>query len=405
MCDTIGRLHSSNGPLFAKNSDRSPNEPQVLEWYPAAVHNENKVKATYIRVEQVKETKALILSRPTWLWGGEIGVNECGVCIGNEAVFTKGKYGKASLTGMDMVRLALERSESAREALDWLIRLLEQYGQGGNCGYDHDFFYDNAFLVMDRGELYVLETAGKKWVYKKGDCEAISNRLSIGTEGDAYSEGKPYDFAKKHTEPLHTRMSKVAGRKALTGAGLEMADSVLDMFATLRRHDHEDNPLCKGSVGSPCMHFGGRVGDQTTQSMAVEFPENGEIHLWVTGRSTPCISMFKPFAFGNEPVAPIYEARDERARQYWMRAEYFHRRMLGKVIPQEYYEERDAVEAELYALSRGCDAKTMQELSIYALKKEQDFVERWRRAKLEPVKVSAVFKRNWDKKNEELRNE
>ena len=31
MCDTIGRLHGTPTPVFAKNSDRSPNEPQILE--------------------------------------------------------------------------------------------------------------------------------------------------------------------------------------------------------------------------------------------------------------------------------------------------------------------------------------------------------------------------------------
>jgi len=91
MCDTMGKLFG-NKAIFAKNSDRSPNEPQVVEYFPAAVHEEAMVKTTYIEVEQVKETYAFVLSRPTWLWGGEMGVNEYGVCIGNEAVFTKGKY-------------------------------------------------------------------------------------------------------------------------------------------------------------------------------------------------------------------------------------------------------------------------------------------------------------------------
>ena len=55
MCDTFGRLGQS-GAYFAKNSDRSPNEPQVVEYFPAAVHEEAMVKTTYIEVEQVKET-------------------------------------------------------------------------------------------------------------------------------------------------------------------------------------------------------------------------------------------------------------------------------------------------------------------------------------------------------------
>ena len=129
MCDTMGKLFD-NYAIFAKNSDRSPNEPQVVEYFEAKVHLEKTVKTTYIEVDQVEKTKAFVLSRPTWLWGGEMGVNECGVCIGNEAVFTKGKYNKTGLTGMDMVRLALERSKTAKEALECIIGLLEKYGQG-----------------------------------------------------------------------------------------------------------------------------------------------------------------------------------------------------------------------------------------------------------------------------------
>ena len=181
MCDTLGKLGSEKS-FFAKNSDRSPNEVQVLEYHQAKQGLSGTLNCTYITVPQAKETFAVLLSRPSWMWGAEMGINEYGLCIGNEAVFTKGAYGKTGLTGMDMVRLALERCKTAKEALQFLISLLADYGQGGNCGYDHDFFYDNAFLMMDRKELFVLETAGKQWVYKQYSAANISNRLSIGAD-------------------------------------------------------------------------------------------------------------------------------------------------------------------------------------------------------------------------------
>ena len=161
MCDTLGRIFPG-GAVFAKNSDRSPNEVQVTEFHPARTGLSGEVACTYMRIPQVSETHAVLLSRPVWMWGAEIGVNEFGLCIGNEAVFTKGAYGKRGLTGMDMVRLALERCRTAKDALALLISLLETYGQGGNCGFDHDFYYDNAFLILDRETLYVLETAGRQ---------------------------------------------------------------------------------------------------------------------------------------------------------------------------------------------------------------------------------------------------
>lgn len=162
MCDTLGRILFPDLALFAKNSDRSPNEPQVIEYRPARDHREKDLRATYLTIPQAPLTYATLLSRPAWMWGAEMGVNEHGVCIGNEAVFTKGRYASVGLTGMDLVRLALERASSARQAADLILELLEQHGQGGNCGYDHNFFYDNAFLILDRREIRLLETAGKK---------------------------------------------------------------------------------------------------------------------------------------------------------------------------------------------------------------------------------------------------
>ena len=401
MCDTMGKLFGDKGAIFIKNSDRSPNEPQVVEWYPAKVHEEKTVKTTYIEVDQVKETKAFILSRPTWLWGGEMGVNECGGCIGNEAVFTKGKYDDIGLTGMDMVRLALERSENAKEALECIIGLLEKYGQGGNCGFDHEFLYDNSFLIMDRNEIYILETAGKEWVFKKVEQGAISNRLSIETDGDVYSEGS-CDFAKKHLEPVYSHFSQSKQRKSMCQCAVENAETLEDMFKAMRQHVDEENPMCKASVGSPCMHYGGLVGDHTTQSMAVELLPNGQIKIWTTGQSLPCVSIYKPFLFGNECIAPVFEAGDEAAMEYWMEAERFKRRLLGKKLPIEYYRERDAIEKELIELSKNADEKTMLELSKLAIDKEINFFDKWKKADFEKVKVAKVFKMNWEMKNMEL---
>lgn len=397
MCDTIARITDS-AALFAKNSDRSPNEPQVIEWHPAAMHDEKIIMTTYIEVDQVRETKAHVLSRPVWLWGGEMGVNECGVCIGNEAVFTKGGYPKSGLTGMDMLRLALERSESAEKAVACLIELLEKYGQGGNCGYDHSFFYDNAFLVMDRSDVYVLETSGKKWVYKKSDRAAISNRLSIEKEGDCYS-GRRCNFRKKHTDVLYTHFAQSKQRREMCCDGVEKANGLADMFSALRRHEDESAPLCRASVGSPCMHYGGMVGDHTTQSMAVELPENGDIRLWVTGRSMPCVSIFKPFAFGDASLPPIYPAGTGQAQEYWMDAERFHRQILGHILPEEFYAERDAIEEELIRMTRDADAERMHQISLHAREVEQMFYQKWGSAQLQKGKTSASFKSNWKKKN------
>ena len=343
MCDTMGFFHEGSA-IFAKNSDRSPNEPQVLEYIPAKDHDETELKVTYTTVPQVPHTKAILISRPVWLWGAEMGVNEDGVCIGNEAVFTKGAYHKENdtLIGMDYLRLALERASTAKGAVDVITELLPVYGQGGNCAYDHKFYYDNSYLIMDRHHIFILETADKEWTCEEVDRGSISNRLS-----------QDKAFARKHKDPVYST----------------------------------------GTVNSVCMHFGGVVGDHSTSSMIVELKD--DIEVWVTGTSTPCVSLFKPYRFGDAPTAPVYDEHDPAAEAYWRKAELFRRTLLCHELPPEFYAERDALEADFLIHK---DAKAAAEA-------DRAFYERWSAEKLKKVPTSYQFRNRWAKKTKVLKDE
>ena len=401
MCDTLGNVGKGRS-FFAKNSDRSPNEVQILEYHSAKEGLSGTVNCTYIAIPQAEETYAVLLSRPAWMWGAEMGVNEFGLCIGNEAVFTKGAYGKTGLTGMDMVRLALERSKTAKEALDLLISLLETYGQGGNCGFDHDFYYDNAFLMMDREELYVLETAGKQWVYKRFAAANISNRLSIGADGDGYSGGTAFDFRKRFTEPVYTTFSGSARRSSQLRNYLPKSDSLKGCMEALAQHDsHVKNPFAKGSVSSACMHYGGLVGDHTTSSMVVSL-ESARTVVWSTGSSLPCVSLFKPWRFGTDTILPIVSEGSRDGEGYWLGAEMFRRQLLGKQLPEAYYAEKQSIQQRWIALSEEIADADFPAFSRACLEEERAFFEKWKNYAFKPCSCAPGFTGRWQKKNNAL---
>jgi secernin len=117
MCDTLVALSNSTADgsvIFAKNSDREPNEAHHLLLIPAAEYAEGEsIQCTYIQIPQVRRTHAVLLAKPFWIWGAEMGANERGVVIGNEAVFTKVPYEMTpGLIGMDLLRRQLRADPS-----------------------------------------------------------------------------------------------------------------------------------------------------------------------------------------------------------------------------------------------------------------------------------------------------
>lgn len=379
MCDTIGIIDKKNNKgWFAKNSDRSPNEKQVIEYIPSKKNSDSKLKVTYIEIEQVPQTYAMIISRPTWMWGCEMGVNEKGVCIGNEALFTKGKYNKQGLIGMDLVRLGLERGSNAKEALETIIYLLERYNQGGNCGYDHKFYYDNSFLIMDKEQLYVLETKGKEWAYKQLEKASISNEATIRIPDN--SSRHFYDFKKQVQNNLYTKFSGAEKRNEQTRTILNKDNlTKQDLFKVLRSHD-TNNVLTEGSVNSVCMHAGKLIGDHTTSSMVVELGD--EINVYVTACSLPCLSIFKKIK---------WEEIDTNS--YWQEREKENRLFIGSKISDQFYVEKEKIENHFMN-----EDLSFKEMTIA----EHQFYRRWMPHIVKLNKLNKHFRKYWYKKNKQL---
>ena len=357
MCDTVVALGNSTADgsvIFGKNSDREPNEAHEVVLIPAASHAAGStVKCTYIEIPQVAQTYQVLLAKPFWIWGAEMGSNEFGVTIGNEAVFTKTPYSKQpGLIGMDFLRLALERSKTATQALDVIIDLLEQYGQGGNCGFAHPLHYHNSFLICDHEEAWVLETSGKEWAAEKvKDVRSISNAITIGEHWERCSKNLvqnavdhgwcksavDFNFARCYSDTIYTTFANGRPRQVCTTQALRQKIGRItpqDVIELLRSHFGDGNPRWtpdNGVTGADvCMHAGWgpiRV-SQSAGSMVTVLKKGQQPIHWVTGTAAPCLSVFKPVWLdsGLPKLSPAGGTYDDSVL-YW-RHEALHRAVL-----------------------------------------------------------------------------
>lgn len=428
MCDTFVAINSATkdgSVILGKNSDRQPNEPQETLRIPRVETTEDEVKCTYISIPQEDVTYAVVLSKPNWIWGAEMGYNENGVAIGNEAVwsiFDKHNR-KERLIGMDMLRLALERSKSAKEAFQVITELLDTYGQGGNCGFSKPEYYDNSFIIADQEEAWILETAGKFWIAEKvKDIRSISNTLTIEQEYDAIhpdllnhaintkrcKSEEEFNFKAQYSDRFNiTRIgAKGDTRASCTYNSLRKSNGEITLevaFETLRDHNSSPenfNPR-SSSMASPCLHASSFLTpSQSTASMVAHL---GDHPLgWFTGTSTPCLSIFKPVPVDGirwgEALPSKYE---ENESHLWWEHERLHRSTIQNYQDKTemYLSSFRDYEEELIAKTKNSKDVDMNSLHLEAFIHHKDLIQD-ARTKLEHVSNSSSildtrYRRYW----------
>jgi dipeptidase len=407
MCDTFVALSgatASGEVLLAKNSDREPNEAHEVVFAPASEHAAgDRLRCTYIEVPQVRRTHAVLLAKPFWMWGAEMGANEHGVVIGNEAVFTRLPYEQQDgLIGMDLLRLALERADTAEEAVITLTDLLAQYGQGGDGGFTHELRYHNSFLVADPGQAWVLETVGREWAARRVERSgSISNVLTIGQSFDTSSPGlvdlavakgwcsgpADFDLAAQYGHRLipwaidaRVRQCRTTDSLAADRGRVDLASAWALMSDHGPRSDGRSDwgPADHAWLGlqgqTVCAHAGlGPIRvSQTTGSWISQLPADGTPHThWVTGTSAPCLSIRKPLWFDSVAQAGLPDTGRTPSGGYapgslWWDHEDLHRAVLRDYprLRQVFVAERSALQARIDEMAaqavRGTTADRVQ---------------------------------------------
>lgn len=366
-----GRVH------FAKNSDRPDLEAQPLWQQPRRQHAAGgALRCTYVAIPQVAETAALIGSRPWWCWGFEHGLNEHGVAIGNQTIFTKDAPAGIGLIGMDLVRLGLERGRSAREALDVITALLGAHGQGGSGFADKDWAYNNSFLVADRGAAFVLETSDRHWAWREVEGVAsLSNHMTLGSDWDGLSDGfvahavaqgwwdaaraERFDVAAAYRDTTLVPESISSGRHgrtcALLDAGRGRLD-VQDLQAALRDHYGRLAPSTDISRLLPedisvCMHAE-PVGTTTASVVAALPADAAEPLVYRASLGSPCCSVFVPLRLDAPvPAAMLVGGAEAEPESLWWQC----KRMV-QWVQQDWEQRLPALRAKLDPIEAEADA-------------------------------------------------
>ena len=366
MCDTFVALSSAtkdHSILLAKSADCQINEAHALTHIPRQRHVPGEsIRTTYVLIPQAAETYEVILSKSFWTYGAEIGINEFGLAIGNEAVFTTTQNDEQvdGIIGIDFLRIALERAKNSREAIDVIGSLLEEYGQGGNCEIEGYMHFDINYLMADPKEAWILETAGRKWAAKQVDgVGSISNAFILEKDWDLCSvpaAEEKLNWAATYGDAEYIPKLGARERQCSSYNQLMAASggvTVQTMFNILRDHGIRTDPVAGETLTVICAHAGPpeyRLW-QATGAMVAHL-DGEQIMGWFTGTSGTCLSIFKPVFLGVDlpDIGPVPVERYD-PNSLWWRHERLHRRAMANfedLMPQ-IRADFDKVEAEFMA--------------------------------------------------------
>lgn len=263
------------------------------------------VQVQYLLLPQVRQTCAFLGGQPPGCWGVVQGVNEHRVAVGLGRWRSRWPAPPPYLTGTDLVRLTLERSHHAYQAVEVLTDLIRRYGQGDSGGTE-----DNLFLLADAAEAYAVEAAGRGWVVQEihqvraaGDLALIRqdwDHIAPGLAAEVIArgwytaDGSKLDFAGslaavRREDAALRRWGRLTRR-------LEEANGQIDRtFVRKLLGQHEEVVAGEARSGTNWCRHGRREGElRTVGSLVAELLPAPPLTCvwWAPG--PPCLAVYFP---------------------------------------------------------------------------------------------------------------
>ena len=389
-CDTLAVAadrSACHSHMMAKNSDRPIGEAQPLQWFPPSNHEAGeKLEITGMEIPQVSHTYGVLGSKPYWMYGFEMGVNDQGVVVGNEAENSRDKDCEKTegILGMDLLRLGLERGATAREALDVNVALLEEYGQLRNASALYQSHYENSFIIMDPREIWILETAGRRYAASRvksgvcniGNCYTLEKDIELASpdlEAHAREEewllpDEEFNFSKAYMKDFAAQTLAIPRWRRVRQLSQEKKIHDLDSLKRIFRDHYEDDPVLQPRYGASigylptvCRHALQWDMSQTASSMIAWYQEG----LGVVVReaySQPCCSLYLP-AYPGVPMPAKMSFAEETFSEdsLWWQMD-----RLAKIIGIDYdrfapdvQEKAKKIEAEIEAMASAAEKQAV----------------------------------------------
>jgi secernin len=235
--------------------------------------------------------------------------------------------------------------------------LLEEYGQGGSAELKGNSHFDSSFLMSDREEAWILETAGRKWAARRiKETGSISNCLSIRTDWDSCFEAAlpgRLGWAVTFGLPAVPPTLGAPDRQRITSSGLAASRGSITartMFDLMRQHGDGYHPATAPVHANTCMHAGPQKDRwwQADGAMVADV-KGDDCIVWATGTSGNCVSIFKPVFLGMDlpDIGPMPSERFD-PRSLWWKHELLHRRAMAdfETLVPEIRADFDALEEE-----------------------------------------------------------
>ena len=352
-CDMVVALGSatSNGQtLFGANNHGFEDACQVLRRSAGRSYALGEtIRLQNMELPQARQTFTALGSQPPHTWGFRHGINEFQLTAGCATWNSKLPCIHPGLAGTDLVRLALERCHTARQAFDLIAGLVSKHGQGPTAT---GLGTDNIFLLADPREAILVEAAGAAWA--SIECQQVRaasdvglirqdwQRISSGIADQAIAQGwwqydgTKLDFSGSLGLDPAGRESALRrwGRATLL---LEQHNGSIDA-GVLRRllADHyegtsyEVDPLESAESVPLCRHLGSSSSTTTASFIAELSGDPDQVAIAWCAFGPPCGSVYLPvFLEADLPESLTRGKAAPDPMSLWWRTQLLVKRMSG----------------------------------------------------------------------------